>query len=244
MRKIRWFAVLLIAMLLYSTAVALCEEVSLRGYLQKGGYQRISFGAYPTQKDGEIEPVTWRILGIDDDGIACLMTEHIIDFIYFNEAKDTQESPLAYPDSLINQTCNETVVNALFTEAERNLLIPLSDNRGILSPASYVELLNTEYGFKGGNFTVDKNRQAYGTPYAYSLGLKRIGSNGQAWYWTTEWRRAGYRWIVGDDGHISVSGIDRKGGLRPVCYIDLSTAHIAGGEGTIDNPFTIEISAF
>ena len=207
-----------------------------RGYEPKIGYQYVQFGTYPTAKDGAAAPVLWRILGVED-GVACLMSEYIIDFITFNDVKDPRDNPLRYQDAVIFGTINQSIVMELFTDQERACLLPLAEDRGLLSIPSYLELRNPDYGFKNHNFTIDKNRQAFGTPYAHSLGLRKIMRTGQTWYWTTEWRRAGYRWIVGEDGHISVSGIDRKGGFRPVCNVQIDLFSISEGDGSFDSPF-------
>ena len=78
-----------------------------------------------------------------------------------------------------------------------------------------------------------------GTPYAFAQGLRRI--NDKSWYWTTDWRAPGRRWIVGDNGHISVSGLDREGGIRPICYVKTDMLAIAGGEGTLENPYVLTL---
>ena len=219
---------------------ALGADVPWRGYEKEAGYQRITFGQYPTAKDGGMEPVMWRVLGVED-GIACLMTEYIIDFVDFHVEKDKKGNPLDYRDALIYETCNGIIAETLFSAEERAVLVPLAGERGILSAPSYLELHNKEYGFKNQNFSVDVNRQAFGTPYAHSIGLKKIMRTGQTWYWTTEWRRFGYRWIVGENGHISVSGIDRKGGLRPICNIQVDMLEMNGGEGTLKNPYQVKL---
>ena len=233
--KIRLLPLLLAASLFFlSPMAALSDTPALRGYDPIIKYQYVTFGEYPTQKDGTREPTLWRVLGVQD-GVALLMTEYIIDFLTYNDVKDKDlQNPLAYADSLIRKTSNEQCVNDLFTEAEKACLVEMADGRGLLSVANLDELRNKDHGFFATNYTVDKRRQGQGTPYAKSLGLQNIDGTGNSWYWTTEWRKPGYRWIVGDNGHISTSGIDRKGGYRPVCYVrmDLLTAQGGGGEKT------------
>ena len=218
------------------------EQPELRGYDKKLRYQYVLFGMYPTQKDGTREPVLWRVLGVQD-GIAFLMTEHIIDCLVYNPWADTDRyTPFLYADTMIRQTCNEQCALELFNEAERACLLEMSDGRGLLSVPSVDELLNKAYGFLGGKYTVDARRQAVGTPYAHERGLKKHpvkGYGNRSWYWTTEWRRAGARWIVGSNGHISVQTITNPGGLRAVCYARVSMLTTVSGNGTMEAPLLL-----
>ena len=239
----RIVALLALLVLMSGGLPALGEEPpQLRGYDKRLRYQYVSFGMYPTQKDGTREPVLWRVLGVQD-GIAFLMTEHIIDCLVYNTWADTDRyTPFLYADTMIRQTCNEQCAYELFTEAERACLLEMSDGRGLLSVPSVDELLNTAYGFLGGKYTVDARRQAVGTPYAHEKGLKKHpvkGYGNRSWYWTTEWRRAGARWIVGSNGHISVQTITNAGGLRPVCYARVNMLTIVSGSGTMEAPLRL-----
>ena len=228
------------ALLTAFTAFGSAETIEWRGYLKKGQYQYVLFGTYPTQKDGTTEPVLWRILGIND-GVACLMTEYVVDFIVFNQEKDTDlANPLPYKESYICKLLNEQIVYEMFTEDERCYLVEMEDGRGLLSvPTVMCELRNPEYGFLNGNYTVDKRRQAKGTPYAHQKGLVKASGNANSWYWTTDWRKPGYRWIVGNNGHISVHSILKHGGLRAICYVDILKIACFSGTGTRTDPFQI-----
>lgn len=240
MRKIqRILAAWLALLFVLAASAASGEAPTLRGYDKQLKYQYITFGAYPTEKDGTRAPVLWRVLGVED-GVACLMTEHIVDFLQYHEVKDRDaENPLQYADTLIRRTLNEQSVGEMFTPLEQVCLIEMEDGRGLLSVPTRKELHQVAYGFKNANYTVDKRRQARGTPYAYKRGLKVIGETGNSWYWTTEWRRAGYRWIVGDNGHISCSGINRGGGLRAICYVEVEELRVLGGTGTREAPLKL-----
>jgi hypothetical protein len=234
-------ALLSALLLMFSPMAALGEALELRSFVAQKKYQYVLFGTYPFDGDGARRGVIWRVLGVED-GVACLMTEYVIDYLQYHDVKDTNpDNPLHYADTIMRNTCNERCVNDLFTEKEAACLVEMGDGRGLLSVPALKELHNTDYGFKGGNFTVDVRRQARGTPYAYAKGLKKIHDTYNSWYWTTAWRRPGYRWIVGDNGHISVSGINREGGLRAVCYIKLDQLDALGGNGERQDP--IHLSA-
>jgi hypothetical protein len=215
----RFCLIILSVVLLFACPAAVhSEPPALRGFDAKLKYQYVYFGEYPTQADGTAEPVLWRVLGVQD-GVAALMTEYIIDYLMFNDVKDNDnQNPLAYADTRIRQVINEQCAPRMFTEAERACLKEMEDGRGILSVPGVLELRDKSYGFQATNYTQDKRRQTQGTAWARAKGLAHFGGP-NSWYWTTEWRKAGYRWIVGYDGHISTHGIDCEGGFRAVCYV-------------------------
>ena len=232
-------------------------------------YQYVTFGRYPYEEDGTEKPVLWRVLGKgvpgEDDvltqkdaaafnkakyangddvtpeteDVYCLMTAHIIDTVLYNDVRDELDGPaLDYKDAMIYQTLNTETINRLFTSEEQSVLVDMP-GRGRLSPPSRKgELFRVDYGFETEDFTKARNRPGMGTPYAFARGLRHV--NGKySWYWTTDWRRYGQRWIVGDDGHISVSGLDREGGVRLVVYVHADQMKILGGDGTGENPYQL-----
>lgn len=234
-------------------------------------YQYVTFGSYPYTAEGEALPLLWRVLGAGVPGhddvlvaeeaaafnkdkyangddfteetqdVLCLMTEYIIDTVLYHDARDELGGEaLDYIDTLIYRTMNGEVISRMFTDEEQSVLVNMP-GRGRLSPASRKgELFRRDYGFADGDFTKDRRRCATGTPYAFAQGLRHI-SGAYSWYWTTDWRRYGARWIVGDDGHISVSGLDREGGIRPVCYVHADMLKVVGGDGTMENPYQLAV---
>ena len=238
------------------------------GFHSNAGYQYVSFGQYAYEADGAEQPVLWRVLGpgtpeaadvIDEANVPprawgkepngddctgentdvyCLMSEYILDMILYNNYKDTDKGHgLNYEDSLMYSTLNESVLHHMFTPEEQSVLVFMPD-RGLLGlPTRKGELFREDYGFVSEDFTFWEARRAKGTPYAKAHGLKRI--DGHSWYFTADWRRYGSRWIVGDNGHISVSGVDREGGVRLICYVHADMLDSAGGTGTLSDPLRL-----
>ena len=259
-------------LLALAAAPAAADTSALRGFIKGKGYQYVTFGQYPTGENGDVAPVLWRVLGPgtpEDDDLnnaandigfnkkkyatgdnltgenadsLCLMTEYIIDFTLYHDIADTADGPaLDYQDTLLKAYMNETVLPRLLTEEEQAVLIEMPQ-RGLLSvPTRKGELFRPDYGFKTEDFGETPRRATMGTPYAYSLGLKLI--KGHSWYWTTDWRAPGRRWIVDDNGRCSVSGLVREGGIRAVCYVHAGQLTITCGEGTKENPYVLNVSA-
>ena len=254
-----------------ASAACAQDKPLLRGYdPDTRTYQYVTFGVYPYGENGERAPVLWRVLGWgvpaqddvisrgnypprkekkaanadiltpENDDIVLLMTESIIDMLLYHPERDETDGPgLDYADSQIRSTLCTDVLNALFTAQEQAALVEMP-GRGLLSlPSRRGELFSRAYGFVEEDFVALSARSASGTPYAYAKGLRRI--NGRSWYWTTDWRAPGRRWIVGDNGHISVSGLDRLGGIRPICYVRTGMLTIAGGDGTLENPYQLQL---
>ena len=234
-------------------------------------YQYVTFGSYPYTEAGEAAPVLWRVLGPGVPGgddvlvaeaaaafnkdkyangddftaqtqdVFCLMSEYIIDTVLYHDVRDVPEGPaLDYQDALIYTAMNGEIIDRLFTKEEQSVLVDMP-GRGRLSPPSRKgELFRTDYGFVTEDFTKARHRPGKGTPYAFAQGLRHV-YGAYSWYWTTDWRRYGQRWIVGDDGHISVSGLDREGGIRPVCYVHADMLMVTGGAGTFENPYQLTV---
>lgn len=256
--------------LLFLPACGAAQGAALRGY-DGEGYQYVAFGEYPYAEDGAAAPVLWRVLGpgtpeLEDIGHAsdsaldndlktglrgdalegenadlyCLMTEYIVDVALYNETRDEPGGPpLDYEDSAMNAWLNGEMLGALFTPEQQQALSQMP-GRGLISlPSRRGELHRPDYGFATADFGELPRRRTTGTPYAYSRGLARV--NGYAWYYTTDWRRCGYRWIVGDNGHCSVAGVDRVGGVRLVCYVHADRLLFVGGSGTKEDPYALAV---
>lgn len=268
--KIRRLIPLFLLLMLFAVC-ATANSPALTGYNSENkSYQYAVFGRYPYTKEGETAPVLWRVLGPgaaditdiinernsqdfrkekyantdtlegENSDLVCMITEYIIDVAMYHPVKDEMyKTALDYANTQIRETLNKEILPVLFTEQEQSVLADMPD-RGLLSaPSRKGELFNNAYGFISEDFGVHPARAATGTPYAFAQGLPRI--SGYSWYWTTDWRRYGYRWIVGDNGHISVSGCDREGGVRPLCYIHTNQIEITGGTGTLEDPFVLSV---
>ncbi|MBO5534224.1 MAG: hypothetical protein J6B53_02340 [Clostridia bacterium] len=177
----------------------------------------------------------------ENDDLVCMMTEYIIDYLLYNDFRDVADKtpPLDYQNCQLHQTLQNQVLGDMFTREQISVLEEMPGRGYIAPPSRLGELFRADYGFVEEDFVACKKRIATGTPYAYKKGLKRIG--GHSWYWTSDWRRYGSRWIVGDDGHISVSGVDRAGGVRLICYLHTDRIQAVSGKGTMDDPWILDV---
>ena len=87
----------------------------VRGYDADLGYIYINYGRYPYEADGTVAPILWRVLGIDEDGYALLLTEYVIDFAMYHEKKVTIEE---WKGNTIYHTLNDEMRKVMFTDEE------------------------------------------------------------------------------------------------------------------------------
>ena len=70
--------VFFLAMMLMVAGVAAAEDTQLRGYIKGQGYKFVQFGTYPYDRKGNVEPVLWRVLELQDEKML-LLSEYVID---------------------------------------------------------------------------------------------------------------------------------------------------------------------
>lgn len=232
------FCALLVLVLLGCFALACAEDSALRGYSKKEGYVYLTMGEYPQTKEGDIQPILWRVLSADDEK-AYLVSEYILlahrihhdddEWIAFNaDLKQTEIWDYMNNDFLPNS----------FTEEEQSLIID-DPELGRMFLLSRDDLKNKDLGFG-----TNKSRKAWGTEYALANGLFKYSTKHgkHSCYWTrTQSSTAKYGALCtkaeGNLGYIRVVVADE--GCRPACYLDVNSLVITGGAGTMDDPFTI-----
>ena len=241
--------IFLLTLLMLLSAPALAEDgTQLRGYIKGQGWNFISLGQYPYEKDGTVAPVLWRVLEVKD-GQALLITEYAIDtqqVIFETDQKKIDSYDYrritCYEESDLCQWLNTVCIETLFGgDPVRNLLIP-DATRGELFILTMDEFRNTSYGFSANTWGDQPSRQAIGTPYAIKQRGLYVGENGKVSYWAADIKDAsGYRLaLVGFNGHLSWGGYTRQNvGLRLSVRVDLSGLTVTGGAGTRENPFVM-----
>ncbi len=220
----------LLAVLLPMPALA----EGLRGYDTKAGYQYIALGTWPQEETGEAAPILWRVLSADGKE-ALLLSEYVLgarrvhpvyeDYVDFGGVWNLTD---------MYDFLNETFLPEAFVEGEQAMLIG-SEELGTVFLPSGEDLSNKAYGFRD-----NKSRMGKGTPYALANGLFKYSTKFSP-YWTRSQSTtliSGARCtkVKGNLGYIRV--VVEDVGWRPSCRLDLATAEIASGEGTLESPFT------
>lgn len=244
------FAILLLVLMLAAMSVgAIAEDTSeLRGYKKGEGYQYYEFGSYPQGRDGEVEPLLWCALSVED-GKALMMTKYVIDMqqvIFESDETNIQNHDYRriedFAESDLCVWMNETMLPAIVGDTGlENALV--QGEYGKLYPLTDDQLLTAEYGFSSARYGKNTVRCAEPTAYAQAAGVYRA-SNSYSPYWVANVKAAeGYKLqIVGYDGHLSYGAYTRTNiGVRPALTIDLEKCEMTGGDGTKSSPFQLKV---
>lgn len=246
---IRVIALLLTALLLLPAAMA--EDAALRGYDKKQGYVYLHYGSFPQTEEGDVLPILWRVLSIQD-GRAYILSEYVLEARRIHgdyneyENKPTHKKKPGF-DGDFTKTELALYLNGDFTKnftpGELALLSP-DETLGMFTLLSSDELKDAKLGFAR-----DNDRKAWGTEYATTHGLfvysSSRGSHSPYWSRTQSTSNTqGARCIKskGELGYINV--ITEDEGMRPACWLDMAQIVIGGGSGTKEDPYTLVTEEF
>jgi len=258
----RFFVLAMVLLALFSSFA--CADSGLRGYDKKEGYVYVHLGAFPQDADGTVRPILWRVLSADNEQ-AYLLSEYILfnnrvhpddqEYIAFNAAFNKTEMfsllngpfegdpiPAEEQDALKKKErlgrvhiAQTSFKEEAFTADELEMLVT-DDELGTVFLVTADDLKNRDMGFQS-----SKERKAYGTAYAIENGLF-VYQNGSSPYWTRSQSQSfayGTRCtkVDGDLGYIRCVVMNE--GCRPAVRLALDGISISGGNGTMDDPYTI-----
>ncbi|MCR4672815.1 MAG: DUF6273 domain-containing protein, partial [Lachnospiraceae bacterium] len=188
---------------------------------------RITFGSYPTEADGTVRPVVWRVLEVKDDK-ALIITEEAIDAAPYNE----QETDVTWETCSIRKYLNADMFDKLFSDSEKQLICE----------TEHANPDNDHYKVSGGNntkdrlfllstpeaeayFVPDTERLCAATSYAEMRGASPYCGNCIWWLRSPgEDARSAAFVIVSVD--VRGGRIDAAGGVRPACTINVSDPEV------------------
>ncbi|MBR6809853.1 MAG: hypothetical protein IKM64_06175 [Clostridia bacterium] len=240
--------VLFLIMMLLCTGIAAAEDTQLRGYIKGQGYKFVQFGTYPYDRKGNVEPVLWRVLELQDERML-LLSEYVIDMqqvIFESDKKIIEDHSYRritdYVESDLYLWMNTVALDTLLGDSVmRNALIE-EPGGGKFFIMTDEQFMNPAYGFPPAKMGEHPARTASPTPYAKSRGVYEH-SNGKSPYWVnfvkheTDYKLQ----IVGYDGHMSMGAYTRTNiGLRPSVRLDMSMLEVVSGAGTRKDPFILE----
>lgn len=234
---------LVLAMLPVPAAVA---EEALRGYDQQAGYVYVTLGTFPQTADGTRQPIVWRVLQVQD-GRAYLLSEYVLEArrVHGDSREYANDITAGNPgfDGDFTQTEMHQYLNGKFmqsfTAGERALLVQ-DEEWGYFTLLSAEEMKDAALGFAS-----DRDRKAWGTEYALEQGLLVYGSayGYNSPYWTRNQSSSNAQCVrctkaKGELGYYSVTAVDQ--GMRPACWLDMSSVVILSGDGTLEDPYVLQ----
>lgn len=145
----------------------------------------VEFGKYPQGVDGEVLPIEWRVMDIQE-GKALLLTEMILDRITYNEKR----TAVTWETCTLRKWMNNDFISKAFSSDEQNKIATVTN----------INTDNSGYGTKGGNSTQDKvfalsmdeadeyflsgkSMIAKSTPYAVKMGAWFNKKSGSSYWW-------------------------------------------------------------
>jgi len=212
-------------------------ERLVRGYDADAGYIYLYWGRYPYTAEGDVMPVLWKVLAVENN-YAFLFSQYVIDFAQYHTEK--VDLPV-WKDNAIYTTLNEDIRKVMFTDEELKS-VRYSEELGWLFYLSNPQLRKVDYGFRHWQLKPQKERECAPTPYAMTHPEAWVdAASGNTWYFSTGIPRRGFHNLIGFDGHTSTAANNRYGGVRPGCYVDLAMLDHATGSGTLDDPYSFEL---
>ncbi len=187
----------------------------------EGNY--IYFGSYPQGKNGEIEPIKWRILSKTDNELF-LLSEYILDAKRF-DAKSNN-----YENSEIRKWLNNEFYDKAFDEEEKSMILTTEidntarstnpNNESIRWNAgknefacsntqdkvfilSQQEVTNSEYGFISDTTKNDLVREKKATEYAIKQGVYVLYGSSYWWLRSPDYCISDYSQDVSSSGDSS-----------------------------------------
>ncbi len=145
-------------------------------YADKHLGECLEFGRYPQGANGEIEPITWRVLLREADHLL-VIAEQCLDCKPYN----TEDCAITWAGCSLRRWLNDEFMSEAFNEQERKCVLKTSvENNVGPNTADYVFLLRIDE--TSDLFANDRTRRVKPTEYAVKNGTL-TDDNGCCWWW-------------------------------------------------------------
>ncbi|NLX83481.1 MAG: phosphodiester glycosidase family protein [Clostridiales bacterium] len=192
----------------------------------------LQFGQYPTTQDGRMEPILWKVLQNDAEGVL-LLSEFVLD------AKAVQDSGRynGYEYSTLKTWLEADFVAKAFSAGEQALIKQDQGAFAVRLPS--VEELRV----KDGGFFDAEGVRARPTDYAIAQGVQKYPS-GDASYWTSNRASSqptGQRRVLDKGSFGYAIATYATIGVRPMIVLAQGALQEAAGTGEMQNPFVVSL---
>lgn len=251
--RLKSFFLILLCLALAAPTAAFCEDGAvLRGYSKAEGYEYVLFGAYPTEADGTVKPILWRVLR-SSQGEAYMLSEYIL---FGAPVHGDYEHYTGWENSDLYAYLNNVFINDAFSAAEQGALLIRTEDNALVTLITSNEMKDASIGFASNN-----DRLCESTAYAKILPDPPIfelptALNNNRWKplyiyskgkkyspWWSRTRSEDYQHEqrrVMDEGKIGrISTGNSDLGVRPAITVDLSLLSIQSGDGTFSSPYAL-----
>lgn len=224
---------LLLSLLLSGCCLSEGELLPYQSKAKRWTY--VAFGRAPWTKEGEKQPVLWRVLAVNGEK-ALLLSDKLLFAARIDGARDAFPG---WPASELFAYLNGAFLRDTFSPAEQAALLP-QDDGGLVSLPEVDDLRNTAYGFIN-----DNTRRAQGTAYAQQNGLQVYwGGRKESPYWTrtpSPNHMNAHRRVMngGKLGYLNVG--EEELGVRPLILVSLKGLTVLSGAGTEEDPYRFDL---
>lgn len=139
------------------------------------------FGRYPQGANGEIKPITWRVLQRGEDSLLAIAERGLDCKPYHEESCD-----ISWADCSLRRWLNGEFYTAAFNERERCLILPVT-NSNDAGPATEDRVFLLSRAEASSLFTKRIERRAVPTEFALQQGVWTVNSESCAWSGCCEW---------------------------------------------------------
>ena len=246
--------------LLFALLLALCaalpaqadDAAGIPGYSRAAGYTYVAFGSYPTDADGTVRPIVWRVLK-NEKGEAYLLSEYIL---FSAPVHGDYDHYKGWETSDLYNYLNSTFMNDAFTADEQAVLLQRTEDNALVTLITSDEMKDASIGFSSNaarlcestawakilpdppifELPATNNKGKWKPLYIYSKGkvYSPWWSRTSSSDYPHEQRRV---MDEGKIGRISTGNSDL--GVRPAVYANLSLLRIQGGSGTLSSPYAL-----
>ncbi|MEA4927830.1 MAG: hypothetical protein VB104_04030 [Candidatus Limiplasma sp.] len=177
-------------------------------------------------------PVLWRVLSANQDTLTLLCEKVQAAMQYDKHSSEWRESMLC-------NWLNTEYMDVTFSESERNTLTLIEENNCVTIP-SQNDMRFSGYGFS--DVKHDINRIANADSGIWNTALYINTSNHHPAYYTKTPDGGRTVVIVGSDGKFKSAEVTRHDlGVRPMVSLNLDKLVYTSGDGSMDNPYIVEI---
>ena len=253
---------MILLLLVLALALPLCAAAEgadeITGYSHAGGHRYVLFGAYPTEEDGTVQPILWRVLRAEN-GEAWLLSEYIL---FAAPVHGDHEHYAGWESSDLYKYLNEVFINDAFSAGEQSALLCRTEDSALVTLITSNDMKDASIGFSS-----NKDRLCESTPYASVAVDPPIFELPSYNFWKEQrnqphlfkYQKGGFKYSPwwsrtvssnyrthhirimdeGAIGHLSTGNSDM--GVRPTVYIDLSQLTVSGGSGAMSDPWVLTV---
>ena len=141
------FLIFLTVVLTAVSVVPAFADATLHGYSKGAGYEYVAFGSYPTDADGTVRPILWRVLKADANE-AWLLSEYVL---FGSPVHGDYEHYQGWEKSDLYLYLNSVFINDAFTAEERAALVNRTEDNALVTLITSDEMKDASIGFSSNN---------------------------------------------------------------------------------------------